>query len=348
MRQLGDLGANAAAIKRADANLGNYANLSSTIADQSFGRDFATRSAADRMAVQNNMQRFSGLQGEGQMATSMRSADDALRVNNQQARFQGLQGQGVQANTMRSQDDAIRSQNQGMRMTGLQGQGGMVNSMRSSDDAMRNANAGRMLTAAGMQGDMATSMRTSDDALRTFNKSQSMIQQRFQDSFAADQQQQTWNRGTDLANAGMRTSEGLARNATTGWEAGNTTLGNQWDRYATQTQAGMTANRDYMTGVGQASQLGMGAIDSNRAGLAQNAQFALGSEGLRQGVVNSSNAVRMKGLDNAFEDQRSTQALNAAAIEAEKQRKADKSKGLLGTPILSEEGILGIKGIPIL
>jgi hypothetical protein len=329
MRQLGDLGANAAAIKRADANLGNYANLSSTIADQSFGRDFATRSAADRMAVQNNMQRFSGLQGEGQMATAMRSADDNLRVNNQQARFQGLQGQGVQANTMRSQDDAIRGQNQGMRMQGLQGQGSMVNSMRSSDDAMRTGNANRMLTAAGMQGDMATSMRTADDALRTFNKEQGMIQQRFQDSFAADQQQQAWNRGNDLTNAGLRTSEGLARNATTGWEAGNTTLNNQWDRYATQTQAGMTANRDYMTGVGDASRLGMGAIDSNRAGLAQSAQFALGSEGVRQGIMSNANNVRMQGVSEQNEDRRAQAALDAGTAEANRAAKAAKTKQAL-------------------
>jgi len=321
MRQLGDLGANAKAIDRADKNLGNYANLSSTIADQSFGRDFATRSAADRMAVQNNMQRFSGLQGEGQMATAMRSADDNLRVNNQQARFQGLQGQGVQANTMRSQDDAIRGQNQSMRFAGLNSQGQMVSNMRSADDAMRTGNANRMLTAAGMQGDMATSMRTADDALRTFNKSQSLQQQRFQDSYAADQQAQAWGRGTDLANAGMRASEGLARNATTGWEAGNTTLNNQWDRYATQTQAGMTANRDYMTGVGQQSALGMDATRDNRAGLAQSAQFALGTEGIRQGNMASSNAVRMQGLSEAQEDVRAQQARDAAEAQAKREEK---------------------------
>jgi hypothetical protein len=328
-RQLADLTANKNAIERADKNLGNYANLSSTIADQSFGRDFATRSASDKMAVQNNQQRFAGLQGEGQMATVMRNADDQLRVSNQGMRFAGLQGQGTQANTMRSQDDAIRSQNQSMRFNGLQGQGGMLNSMRSSDDAMRTGNANRMLQGAGMQGDMANNMRSADDALRTFNKSQSMIQQRFQDSFAADQQAQAWNRGTDVAGAQLQQGTNLARNATTGWQAGNTTLGNQWDRYSTEAQAGMTANRDYMTGVGQQSALGMDAISGNRNALAQSGQFALGNEGLRQGIMNSSNAVRMQGVSEQLEDNRSSKALAAAQVMDEKNRKqAQKDKNV--------------------
>lgn len=346
MRQLGDLGANAAAIQRADRNLGNYANLSSTVADQSFGRDFATRSAADKMAVQNNQQRFSGLQGEGQMATTMRNADDNLRMNNQGMRFAGLQGQGTQANTMRSQDDAIRSQNQGMRMTGLQGQGTMVSNMRQSDDAMRNANSNRMLSAAGMQGDMATSMRSADDALRTFNKSQSMTQQRFQDSFRADQQAQAWGRGVDTSNAGFRQSENLARNATTGWQAGNDTLNGQWGRYADQTNTGVTMNRDYMTGANAITNSGMEATRDNRNSQAQDAQFALGTEGIRQGVMNNANGVRLGGINSDMEDRRTAAALTQAEKDQAAQREADKKKGLLGTPILSPNGILGIKGVP--
>lgn len=348
MRQLGDLGANAAAIQRADRNLGNYANLGSTIADQSFGRDFATRSAADRMAALNNQQRFAGLQGEGNMATTMRNADDQLRMNNQNMRFAGLQGQGLEANTMRSQDDSMRQFNSGQRLTGLQGQGSMVNNMRASDDAMRNSNANRMLQGAGMQGDMATSMRTADDALRTFNKSQSMIQQRFQDQYAADQQNAAWGRGTDVANAQLTQGAHLANNATSGWAAGNQTLNNQWGRYADQTNTGVAMNRDYMTGANAMTNSGMDAVNSNRASVAQDAQFALGSEGLRQGVMNNANAIRLQGINSDQEDKRSAAALTQAEKDQAIQREEDKKKGLLGTPILSQNGIFGLQGVPIL
>ena len=319
MRQLGDLGANAAAIKRADANLGNYANLSSTIADQSFNRDFATRSSADRMAVQNNQQRFAGLQGEGQMSTVMRNADDNLRVNNQQARFQGLQGQGVQANTMRSQDDAIRGQNQSMRFSGLQGQGSMVNNMRSADDSMRQFNSGQMLQGAVAQGGMASDMRNADDALRTFNKAQSLQQQRFQDSFAADQQNQAWNRGVDVSNAGFKQSTNLANNATTGWQAGNATLNGQWDRYGQQVNTGVGMNRDYVSGQGQAGALGMDAINGNRASVAQDAQFALGRTGQQLGINNAANALKGQAITEAGESSRAASA-SRDADRREKQR----------------------------
>jgi hypothetical protein len=324
MRQLGDLGANAKAIDRADKNLGNYANLSSTIADQSFGRDFATRSAGDRMAVQNNQQRFAGLQGEGAMSTTMRNADDNLRVSNQSARFAGLQGQGTQANTMRSQDDSIRSQNQGMRMSGLQGQGSMVNNMRGADDSMKQFNSGQQLQAAGMQGSMANNMRTADDALLTFNKSQSLIQQRFQDGFAADQQNAAWGRGTDVANAQLTQGAHAANNATSGWNAGNQTLNGQWDRYGQQTNTGVGMNRDYMTGQNAMTNSGMDATRDNRASMAQDAQFALGGEGLRQGAANNANAIRMTGMQEGLETRRADEAGTTAAAENEKARQERK------------------------
>lgn len=92
-RQLGDLNANKAAIERAQQSLAGYGNLSSTIADQSFRRDFSTKSAADQMAVGNRDIAFQGTQAQGNMATNMRASDDALKTFNkaqslQQQRFQ--------------------------------------------------------------------------------------------------------------------------------------------------------------------------------------------------------------------------------------------------------------------
>lgn len=106
-RALQDLGANAKAVDRAEKALVNYGNLSSTIREQSFSEDYATKSAADRMAINNNQQRLQGIAGQGQMANSMRASDDAMRQGNANRQLAGAQSQATLATDMRNAGDAL-------------------------------------------------------------------------------------------------------------------------------------------------------------------------------------------------------------------------------------------------
>lgn len=106
-RALQDLGANAKAVDRAEKALVNYGNLSSTIREQSFAEDYATKSAADRMAINNNQQRLAGIAGQGDMANSMRASDDAMRQGNANRQLAGAQSQGEMATSMRNAGDAL-------------------------------------------------------------------------------------------------------------------------------------------------------------------------------------------------------------------------------------------------
>jgi hypothetical protein len=114
-RALADTGAAAKAVDRAEKALVNYGNMGSVIADQSFQRDFSTKSAADKMAINNNQQRLAGLEGQGQMSTAMRNADDSMRNSNANRQLEGTKAQGAMATDMRNADDAIQMNNQNQR-----------------------------------------------------------------------------------------------------------------------------------------------------------------------------------------------------------------------------------------
>lgn len=106
-RALQDLGANAKAVDRAERALVNYGNMSSTMREQSFTEDYATKSAADKMAINNNQQRLAGIAGQGAEANAMRSADDAMRTGNANRQLAGAQSQGEMATSMRNAGDAM-------------------------------------------------------------------------------------------------------------------------------------------------------------------------------------------------------------------------------------------------
>jgi hypothetical protein len=218
-RALQDLGANAKAVDRAEKALVNYGNMSSTMREQSFAEDYATKSAADRMAVNNNQQRLAGIQGQGQMANAMRTADDDIK------KFNSTQ-----------------------QMAGLQGAGMMANSMRTADDAMRQGNATRRLQGAQSQGEMATQMRNASDAMNMFNKEQQGIQLRHEDDFNAAQQRDAWTRDVGMNDATQRYAEGLSTREGEFARTGIMQSDNQFNRLNTSTQTGMTANRDYLDG----------------------------------------------------------------------------------------------------
>lgn len=282
-RALQDLGANAKAVDRAEKALVNYGNLSSTIRSQSFEEDYATKSAADRMAVNNNQQRLAGIAGQGQMATAMRNADDDIKKFNSTQQMQGLQGAGMMANTMRSQDDA-----------------------------MRQGNANRQLAGAQSQGEMATSMRNAGDALNMFNKEQQGIQLRHEDDFNAQQQRDAWQRDAGMFDATSRTAEGLSTREGQFAEAGLKASDAQFGRGLSTATTGIGLNRDYVEGYDKLSdnasqdrrdkmtELGAGSDSQARA-------TEIGQRG--EGMLN---ATRQQMLNNADEDFRSDAAVRYA------------------------------------
>jgi hypothetical protein len=364
-RALQDLGANAKAVDRAEKALVNYGNMASTVADQSFERDFSTRSAADKMAVQNNAQRMAGIQGQGQMSTNMRNADDNMRMFNSEQQMQGLQGAGMMANTMRGQDDAMRNSNADRRMTGLQGQGTMVNSMRQSDDAMRNANANRRMGGLEGQGNMlnsmrqsddsmrqhnsnlqirgaegqatvANQMRTADDAMRTFNKEQSMIQSRHIDNYAAEQQKQAWDRGTDMSDAQFRQSENMATRADQFSGRQMTATENAWNRTARTTETGVQMNRDYMDGYDRLTGRSNEAARDNASEIGRGAEFELERGRLATEAEREARGHRATATTERHEEQRAEAARVAAKEQQEDQQRHENS--------FDQQGILGFLG----
>jgi hypothetical protein len=318
-RSLADLGANAKAIDRASAALVNEGNLASTLSGQSFQQAY----------------------GRGQAA-------DAASQFNTSTRLQGSVAAGNEANQM------------------------------------RNAN----------------------DALNEFNKSQSLQQQRFQDQYAADQQQQAWGRGVDVSNAGFNqanlqsrnasiqsdagfkqsgdisanagllsnagfqqsrdmssnaktlsdaqfTQSGdLSRNATNLGNASLTNIGQQRQSAGDIARTGAQMNSDWLTGTQNFGNMGMTAQRDNTTALGVAADQNFRQVGTDQVTDQMKNALLQKKVDNAAEDRRTADAEKAAKEEAQRARDAAKeeadSSGLLGTPILSRDGIFGIKGIPVL
>lgn len=280
-RALQDLGANAKAVDRAEKALVNYGNMSSTMREQSFGEDFATKSAADKMAVNNNQQRLQGIAGQGQMATNMRNADDDIK------KFNSTQ-----------------------QMTGLQGAGMMANTMRGQDDAMRQGNANRQLEGASQQGTMATSMRNAGDALNMFNKEQQGIQLRHVDDFNAGQQRDAWTRDTGMNDAiqtgarDMSTREGQLA------DAGLKQSDSQFTRLQGTTNTGVNMNRDYVDGFTKLGDQAEQSRHDKMTELGMGADSETNATNVQQRAQGEVNTTRENRLNSADEDRRANAAIN--------------------------------------
>jgi hypothetical protein len=309
-RALQDLGANAKAVDRAEKALVNYGNMSSTIADQSFQRDFSTKSAADAMAVNNNKQRLAGIAGQGQMATEMRNADDEMRQFNSTQRMQGLQGAGT-----------------------------MATEMRNADDRMRSGNADRRLQGAVQQGQMATEMRNAGDALNMFNKEQQGIHQRHVDDYAAQQQRDAWTRDEGMADARFRTTENSDRRADSFAGRQLTATENQWGRDARTTETGVQMNRDYLTGYDNLVGRDNEARRDDAADRRGNAEFDLGTARLRAEGEGRAIDTRTRQLESDAEDRRAREASTEAQRAAARQREHENS--------FEQQGILGYIGLDL-
>jgi len=242
-RQLGDLKANAMAVQRAQDSLAGYAGLGSTIADQSFKRDFSTKNAADQMAD-----------------------------SNRQLSFAGTQAQGNQANQMRTQNDA----------------------------------------------------------LSTFNKEQSLQQQRFQDSFAAGQQNDAWGRGTDISTAGFKQTGAQDARAQGYADTATTSINNQFNRLGSAAQTNIGVNDSALKGQQDFNTQQSRDLDSGRAALTQSGEFAMGRTRAQIAAQSDVNGIVNKSIDNQQEDKRAADAQRAARAAQDRQQRFDESqRGLL-------------------
>lgn len=228
-------------------------------------------------------------------------------------------------------------------------------SRRAAADQMAQFNNTQQLQATGMQGDLASTMRTQSfnedfsrksaaDSMSQFNKEQSQISQRWQEQYAAGQQTDAWNRATGLAAQGTLTGNQLSQNAGSlfngqTYVTGATNQRNQGSiAQAGQLNANSTAawQNAFNTGIGS------NQVESQTAAQQLAAQTQLAGLGMQ-------NNTNLTGLRNQnLQTGMGVNAATAANTFAQQQLEQSKSQGLFGTPILSQEGILGIKGIPIL
>jgi len=331
---------------------------------------------ANRGAIMSNL-RQRGMSGSGaeigdQALAGQRTSQNRLLSDlGAQANAIGrattmLQGYGTMSNALNAQGNAIASSNadrqtQAQAMASqayatLRAQGFDEEYARGkAADIMATANADRQLNAMNASGNLASNMReesfnedfsrkSAADSMSQFNKEQSQISQRWQEQYAANQQTDYWNRATGLAAQGTMTGNQLSTNATnlfTG-QTGVTGATNARNQQSVSTAGTLNANS--VNGWQNAFNTGIGSnqVQSQTAAsqLAAQAQLA------GMGMTNNTNMTQLKNqnLQAGLGVMQGQQATDFAKQQLEQS----KSNGLFGTPILSQEGILGIKGIPFL
>ena len=227
-RLLGDLGTQATAVARAQAALGNYGNLSSTMVGQ-----------GNQVAESNANNRLQGATGQGSLASNMRGQSDAMNMfntgqtnqnnmfnadaynSNQQfntgqanqmsefnadAMNQNNMFNAGQTNTARYYNAQMANQNS-MFNADAYNQNQLVNMTAANQNSQFNAgqqnnasanNQATMVQGATNAGTLASNMRTQSDAVGLANKAQLGISNRAADTFAADQQDKAAGRAGDL------------------------------------------------------------------------------------------------------------------------------------------------------
>lgn len=200
-RMLGDLGAQAQAVNRSMQALQGYAGLGSTIADQSFQRDFNTRNAADQMSQYNQSNKLAATAQGSDLATAMRNAgfDERYKAG--------------------SADDAMLQAQTQARLSALNSAGGLSTSMRN----------------AGFNEDF--SRGSAADAVSQFNKDQSMAQQRFQDEYAQKERDAQAQRASTLANTNLVGTGQMSGRADTQYKAGTDTTNSIYNNNNSQLNA---------------------------------------------------------------------------------------------------------------
>jgi len=276
-----------------------------------------------------------------------------------------LQGYGGMANTMSSQANQIALSNSALRAQAqeaaynayatLRAQGFSEEyARRAAADQMAQFNNTQQLQATGMQGELASTQRaqsfnesfsrgTAADTVAMFNKEQSQITQRFQDEYAAQQQQQAWMRETDRFNAANTVGRNFATDQTNLFGA-NTQVTDSADRrkQGTITLQGNLVNN---TATSQQAAQQLGVNNNINAINAWNQNQALwGNMTSQQNAERSNYTQQMIEAGRASEARASQQR---AEDFARQQLENSNSEGLLGTPVLSRNGLLGIKPLPV-
>jgi hypothetical protein len=158
----------------------------------------------------------------GQQISRNRQNSDLAALASAQARSEAaLAGYGGLSTAMNSAANDIATGNKNRQATAQGMYVDATGKLRSATFAEDARNKSAQLQATGMQGDLATNMRNESfnedfstksaaDQTAQFNKSQSQLTQRFQDQYAADQQQQAAGRAESLNNAGNTVSRNYA------------------------------------------------------------------------------------------------------------------------------------------
>lgn len=173
------------------------------------------------------------------------------------------------------------------------------------------------------------------------NSQQNQIQSQFADNFRATQQNDAAARAQNLANTGINVGQNFATNSGNAFNAQNDVNNSAYNRNTSTTNlglAGLTAGYNAGTQANNAQ----GNVFQQQGADAQSGfgrTLAIGDQTIANN--NRGSTAIATGLSTASGD--------SAARQAQAQAQKDsQSSGLLGTPILSQNGILGLKGVPIL
>jgi hypothetical protein len=299
-RLLGDLGTQATAVARAQANLNSVGSLSSTMVGQ-----------GNQVAQGNQQVRAGSAQTQGALASDIRAQGDAMsqfnaNAFNQNSMFNaGQQQDASKTNAMLMESNNEFNANAYNSNQQFNANAGNQNSMFNAGQQNQASANNQQTQLSGSLGaaQQAASMRTAADAVGMANQAQQGISNRANDIFRADQQVQATNRATDVFNAGQGTTQTNLGNTNQAINA-SSLLG---DKSFGAGMTGLNDTRNYWNTVQQTGQ--------------QNTQNALGFGALATGT-NISGA-------SAATDALSKAAGNFAAGQAQ---------GTLGTNIYGTQG----------
>lgn len=129
-----------------------------------------------------------------------------------------LQGFAELSSGMQDQDTSLKQFNTGTRLNASGMASDAARGLRQDDFGEKYARGQAADTASannqstrlgGMQSSaqLATDMRTQADTMSRFNKEQSLIQQRYQDTYAQTERDSSWDRGVQRADMGIGTNQ---------------------------------------------------------------------------------------------------------------------------------------------
>jgi hypothetical protein len=330
--------------------------------------------SASRAAIMSDMRRRgmsgSGMEiGQNALAGAQTSENRLLGDLGAQAQavnraMVALQGYGNLSSAMNAEGNQVGEFNSNLQAQAEQAASQAYATLRAqgfSEDYARKAAADQMaqfnvgveLQGSEASGQLASNMRSQSfneafsrgsaaDQVGEFNKSQSLIQQRFQDQYTADQMAALTGRDIAINNAGNTAIGQISHNVDTGAAAqfGVTNT----DANRTQGSLGYASDL-----AGQVTGAKIGANGQGISAL-QGANQTYGGQlatlaGLGGAQISNNNNTTGATITNTGQ-QIGYQLGKAAADQAAYKYNNDPG-GLFGTGILGKNGIFGIKGVPL-